>query len=47
MQAFASPPEKGTSYPTGGQGLMGKKRHTPLQENGLGLRLTVMGLSQR
>jgi hypothetical protein len=46
MQGFASPPEKGTTYPIDGQGVVGKKLYTPLQENGLGLRLTVMGLSQ-
>jgi hypothetical protein len=46
MQAFASPAEKGTSYPTDEEGVMGKKRHTPLQESVPGLRLTVMGLSQ-
>jgi hypothetical protein len=33
MQAFASPVKKGTNYPTEKQEVMGKKRHTPLQEN--------------
>jgi hypothetical protein len=42
MQAFASPVEKGATYPTDEQGSYGKKRHTPLHENVLGLRLTVM-----
>jgi hypothetical protein len=38
MQAFASPAEKGANYPTDGQGVMGKKRRTPLHENVVGLR---------
>jgi hypothetical protein len=42
MQAFASPVENRVSYPTEGQGGYGKKRHTPLHENVLGLRLTVV-----
>jgi hypothetical protein len=40
MQAFASPVKNRTSYPTDGQEVMGKKRHTPLQKNVLGLTLT-------
>jgi hypothetical protein len=46
MQAFASPVEKGASYPTDGQGVCGKKRRTPLHENALGLRLTVVSPEQ-
>jgi hypothetical protein len=42
MQAFASPVKNRASYPTDGQGVLGKKRRTPLQENVLELRLTVM-----
>jgi hypothetical protein len=46
MQAFASPVKNRASYPTDGQGLFGKKRRTPLHENVLGLRLTVMAPEQ-